>query len=316
MRLKSLDLKLGFACNNNCFSCPQAHRRHLGNLTTGQVKSLLDAGRGNGCTQVVLTGGEPTVRPDILEVIAYARAVGYEDAQLQSNGRMLSYRDFCEKLLGAGATSFMLGIHGPKPEVHDSLTQSPGSFEQAVQGVKNLVKLREKYFIGIISVNSVISKISYKYASETAELFAGIGIDQLQFAFMHCVGNALKNIDLLLPTKTEIMPYLHKGLDIGLKAGLTMRAEAYPFCFLHGYEKCSSEIYAPYKDVRDAEGLREDFNQVRRAGKRKGPQCKECRFDLVCSGPWKEYVEKYGYGELKPVAGEKILSSEELTGTD
>jgi len=311
MRFKSLDLKLGFACNNNCFSCPQAHRRHLGDLTTGQVKSLLDAGRETGCTQVVLTGGEPTVRPDILEVIAYARAVGYEDAQLQSNGRMLSYNGFCEKLLDAGATSFMLGIHGHNPEIHDFLVRSPGAFKQAVQGTRNLKALSQQ-----VAINSVVNKINYKFAPEIARLFAGLKVNQLQFAFMHCTGNALKNIDLLLPTKTEIMPYLHEGLDIGLKAGLTMRVEAYPFCFLQGYEKCSSEIYAPYHDVRDVEGLRADFNEVRRRSKRKGPQCSECRFDLVCGGPWKEYTEKYGFGELKPVAGEKILNPREITGMD
>ena len=307
MRLKSLDLKLGFACNNNCFSCPQAHRRHLGNLTTEQVKSLLDAGREKGCTQVVLTGGEPTVRPDIIEVIRYAKDAGYKDVQLQSNGRMLSYKEFCERLLGAGATSFMLGIHGHNSEIHDFLVRSPGAFEQAVQGVRNL-----KAFSQRVSINSVVNKINYKFAPETARFFADLKVTQFQFAFMHCMGNALKNIEMLLPTKTEIMPYLHKGLDIGLKAGLTMRVEAYPFCFLHGYEKCSSEIYAPYKDVRDAEGLREDFNKVRRDMKRKGPQCGECRFDLVCGGPWKEYTEKYGFGELKPVAGEKILSPDEI----
>jgi MoaA/NifB/PqqE/SkfB family radical SAM enzyme len=309
MGLRSLDLKVGFACNNNCLSCPQAHRRHFGDLTTGQIKGFLDAGRKKGDIQVVLTGGEPTVRKDIIEIVDYARQTGYSDVQLQTNGRMLSYKDFCKKLIDAGASSFMLGIHGSKAEVHDYLTRSPGSFEQAIQGIKNL-----NGFGMPVTVNSVVSKISYKFLPETAELFAGLKVKQLQFAFMHCTGNAWENRELLLPTKTEVMPFIHKGLEIGLKAGLTMRVEAYPFCFLKGYENCSSEIHAPYKEVRDAEGLREDFNQIRKGAKRKGPQCAECKFDLVCSGPWKEYVEMYGYGELTPVPGKKIKSAAELTG--
>ncbi|MFH1234305.1 MAG: radical SAM protein [Candidatus Diapherotrites archaeon] len=314
MALRSLDLKLGFACNNNCLSCPQAHRRHFGDLATEKIKEFLDEGRKKGDIQVVLTGGEPTIRPDIVEIVGYAREIGYSDIQLQTNGRMLAYKDFCKKLVDAGASSFMFGIHGSSAEVHDYLTQSPGAFSQALQGVKNLVALRESLRISMISVNSVVSKASYRQAPETARLFAGLGIDQLQFAFIHCVGNALKNIELLLPTKTEVMPFIHEGLEIGLKAGMAMRVEAYPFCFLKGYEQCSSEIHAPYKEIMDAEGLRENFNQIRRGAKRKGPQCKECKFDLVCSGPWKEYVEIYGFGEFKPVPGKKIQDVLEISG--
>jgi len=311
MALRSLDLKLGFACNNNCLSCPQAHRRHLGNLSTLEVKEKLSEGRKKGDEQVVLTGGEPTVRPDLLEVIEYAKGIGYKDIQLQSNARMFAYKEFCRKVIAVGATSFMLGIHGPNAKIHDYLVQSPGAFKQAIAGVKNLKSEGMP-----VSINSVISKISYKYAPETAELFVGLKVNQLQFAFMHCTGNALKNIDLLLPRKSEVMLYIHRGLDIGIKAGVRMRVEAYPFCFLHGYEECSSEIHAPYKEVRDAEGLRENFNEERRMAKRKGPQCKECRFDLVCSGPWKEYTEKFGFSELKPVPGPKIKSAMEIVNSN
>ena len=311
MALRSLDLKLGFACNNNCLSCPQAHRRHLGNLSTLEVKEKLGEGRKKGDEQVVLTGGEPTVRPDLLEVIEYAKGIGYKDIQLQSNARMLSYKGFCRKVIAAGATSFMLGIHGPNAETHDYLVQSPGAFAQAVAGVRNLKAAGKP-----VSINSVVNKVNYLLVPETAKFFVGLNVDQLQFAFMHCTGNALKNIDLLLPRKSEVMPYIHRGLDVGIKAGVRMRVEAIPFCFLHGYEVCSSEIHAPYKEVRDAEGLRENFNEDRRKAKRKGPQCKACRFDLVCSGPWKEYAEKFGFSELKPVPGQKIKSAMEIINSD
>ncbi|MCD6247020.1 MAG: radical SAM protein [Candidatus Diapherotrites archaeon] len=312
MQIKRLDLKLGFACNNNCLSCPQAHRRHLGDLTTAEVKKLLKEGREDGANEVVLTGGEPTVRPDIVEIVAYAKQLGYDFIQLQTNGRMLYYKDFCKKLIKAGVTEFAPAIHGPNARIHDYLVQSPGAFEQAVQGIKNLKELGQ-----YIIMNSVINKINYKYLPETAKLFVDLNVDQYQFAFIHCVGNAKKNMDLLCPKKSEVMPYVHRALDIGIEAGIKVMVEAYPFCFMRGYEKYCSELYMPPAEIRDAEGVIENFDKLRKeTGKLKGPQCKHCKYDLICEGPWREYPEKFGWSEFKPVPGPKVRDPKEILGEE
>ncbi|MEM4662728.1 MAG: radical SAM protein [Candidatus Diapherotrites archaeon] len=310
MLIKRLDLKLGFKCNNNCLSCPQAHRRGLGDLSTAEVKKLLEKGREHGANEVVLTGGEPTVRPDILEIISYAKDLGYEFIQLQTNARMLYYKEFCKKLIKAGITDFAPAVHGPNAEVHDYLVQSPGAFGQAIKGIKNLKELGQ-----YVIMNSVINKINYKLLPETAKLFVDLNVDQYQFAFIHCVGNAKKNIDTLLPKKSEVMPYLHKALDIGINAGIKVMVEAYPYCFMRGYEKYCSELYMPPAEIMDAEGIVEDFDKLRReTGKLKGPRCKECRYDLICEGPWKEYPEKFGWDEFVPVDGPKIKNPGEILG--
>ncbi|MCX8189707.1 MAG: radical SAM protein [Candidatus Diapherotrites archaeon] len=310
MPIKRLDLKLGFRCNNNCLSCPQAHRRHLGDLRLEEIKKLLEKGREHEANEVVLTGGEPTVRPDILEIIAYAKKIGYEFIQLQTNARMLYYKEFCEKLVAAGITDFAPAIHGPNAQVHDYLVQSPGAFEQAIKGVRNLKELGQ-----YVIMNSVINKINYVLLPETARLFVDLCVDQYQFAFIHCVGNAKKNIDLLLPRKSEVKPYLHKALDIGINAGIKVMVEAYPYCFMQGYEKHCSELYMPNAEIMDAEGIVEDFEKLRKeTGKLKGENCEKCRYDLICEGPWKEYPQKFGWKEFVPVKGKKIISKKELLG--
>ena len=63
---KRVDVKTGFLCNNNCLFCVQAHKKHLGNRTTEEIKKDLKASR-KRCDEVVFTGGEVTVRKDILE---------------------------------------------------------------------------------------------------------------------------------------------------------------------------------------------------------------------------------------------------------
>jgi len=303
-----LDLKLGFKCNNNCLSCPQAHRRHLGDLSTDRAKEMILAGLKDRAREIVLTGGEPTVRPDFLELVRFAGEKGYKRVQLQTNGRMLSYKSFAKQAVEAGVTDFCFGLHSDKAEIQEYLTRSPGSFEQCVQGIKNLVELGQR-----VTINSVIHKLDFERLPNRAELAIGLGVRQFQLAFIHCVGNASKNMAVLLPRKSEVKPFVHKALDIALGAGLKAMVEAYPYCFMEGYEKYCSELYMPPAEIRDAEGLVEDFDSVRKnTAKAKHSKCRECRFDLVCEGPWKEYPEKFGWSEFKPVKGKKVLGPEEL----
>ncbi len=308
MEIERLDIKLGFKCNNNCLSCPQAHRRFLGDMTTSQIKKELIGGREHGATEVVFTGGEPTVRSDLLELVYFAKEIGYESVQLQTNGRMLSYKKLAEKLVSAGVNDFCIGLHSHEAKYHDFLTRSPGAFDQTVEGIKNLVELGQH-----VAINSVIHKLDFEYLPKRAELAVKLGVSQFQLAFIHCVGNAWKNMDLLCPRKSKVKPFVHKALDVVIEAGLTTMVEAYPYCFMEGYEKYCSELYMPHAEVRDVEGVIENFDELRQmTSKVKCEKCKECRFYFVCEGPWKEYPQKFGWSEFKPVKGKKVKSMEEL----
>lgn len=307
-QIKRLDLKLGFSCNNNCLSCPQAHRKHLGDLSTEEVKKHLELGIKDGANEAVLTGGEPTVRRDMVEIVSHAKALGYEYIQLQTNGRMLYYMPFVRKLVDAGVTEFGPSLHGHTAEIHDYITSSPGAFSQVVQGIMNLKELGQ-----YVLMNSVIHKINCKHLESMTQMFINLNVDQLQLAFIHPVGNAWENFDLLVPRKSEAMPFIHRALNLGKQSGLRMMVEAYPFCFMQGYERHCSELYMPESEIRDAEGLVKDFDKLRReTGKVKFTQCRRCRFDLVCEGPWKEYPEKYGSDEFRPVPGKKLKALKEI----
>ncbi len=308
--MKRLDLKTGFSCNNNCKFCVQAHKRHLGDRTTEELKMEMDKGRENECEGIVFTGGEPTIRNDIIEIVKYAKDVGYRVIQIQSNGRMFSYMGLVKKLIKAGVNEFSPALHGHTSEIHDYLTRSPGAFNQIVQGIRNLREL-DQYIL----TNSVINKVNYKYLPELAERFAFLKVNQFQLAFIHAIGNAWENFDSMVPRKSDVMPYVHNALDIGIRAGVDVMVEAYPFCFMKGYEKYCAERFMPSTEVRYADLYVENFEKDRKAsGKKKFPQCKKCKFDLICEGPWKEYPEKFGDSEFKPVNGKKIKAIEEIYG--
>ncbi len=305
---RRLDLKMGFRCNNWCRFCAQAHKRGKGNKTTREIKKELNEAR-KECNSVVFTGGEPTIRPDILEIISYAKKIGYNPIQIQTNGRKFYYKPFCEKLIRAGVNEFGPALHGHIPELHDFLTRSPGAWKQTTQGIKNLREL-DQYII----MNTVVVKPNYRYLPGLAELFVKLKVDQFQFAFVHAVGNARDNYDMMMPWVSLAAPYIKKGLQIGIDNGIKVMVEAVPFCLMDGYEKYCSEIFIPPTQIRDLGGIIDPkFEETRvKEGKAKHEKCKKCKYDLVCEGPWKEYPEKRGWDEFKPVPGKNIEKIEEI----
>ena len=134
---RRLDLKVGFSCNNRCVFCVQGERRSRErDRNTPELKELLASARPD-CDAVVLTGGEASIRPDVVELVAEARRLGYVRVQLQTNGRMLSHGPFVQRLLEAGLSEVSPSVHGPGPELHDRLTRAPGAFAQALRGIVN-----------------------------------------------------------------------------------------------------------------------------------------------------------------------------------
>jgi len=309
MGSKRLDIKTGFNCNNNCLFCVQAHKKEYGNRPTEDLKKDMRAAFNNNCEGIVFTGGEVTIREDLLEIISYAKNLGFRRIQLQSNLRMLSYKKLCVDVIKAGANEFSPALHGHTAELHDYLTRAKGSFNQTVQAIKNLRELGQ-YLI----TNTVVVKPNYRYLPELAQLLVDLKVNQFQFAFMHAVGHAETNYDIMMARVSKAAPYMKKGLQIGIDNGLSVMAEAMPLCMMEGYERYISEIYIPETEIRDVDNsVDEDFKKTRQTqGKVKFEQCKECKYELICEGPWKEYPEKMGDSEFQPVKGEKIRSFNEI----
>ncbi len=298
MSVERVDLKLGFACNNRCHFCVQGDKRSkFGPKSADQIKASLEEGRQKGAKSLVLTGGEPTVHKSLIGTIRLARDLGYEIIQIQSNGRRFFYEDFCRELIDAGANEFSPALHGSTPEIHDELTRVPGAFVQVIGGIRNLRKLGQR-----ILTNTVITERNYKDLPNIARLLVSLGVNQYQFAFVHILGEADKNKNKIVPKKSEIMPYVFKGLDIGIKSGVCSMTEAIPYCLMKGYEDYVAEKIIPHTAVYDAEAVISDYTAYRHdEGKAKTDKCRNCRYDFVCEGPWKEYPELFGWDEFVPV---------------
>ncbi len=295
--MKRVDIKTGFGCSNNCIFCVQADNRLAGNRSFDEIRQDLMRSK-DRCDGVVLTGGEVTIRKDFLELLKLAKGLGYKAIQVQSNGRKFSSLDFCKEAIDAGATEFSLSLHGYCPQQHDHLTMAKGSFMQTARGIKNLKSLG-----AYVMTNSVVVKSNYTTLPMLAQLLVKLNVDQFQLAFVHAIGNARKNFDEVVPSISLAASYIHKALQVGINSGKIVMAEAMPYCQMKGYERYISEKFIPDTEVRGREYQNTDDSgsQRKHCSKMKFIQCKECKYDSVCEGPWKEYPQKRGDKEFVPV---------------
>ncbi|MBM4396610.1 MAG: radical SAM protein [Deltaproteobacteria bacterium] len=291
-----VDIKTGWNCNNRCVFCVQGNKREkFGNKETAEVRRLLEEARRDS-DAIVFTGGEVTVRRDLIEIVRYAKELGYRSIQIQTNGRMLAYRKLCEDLIAAGANEFSPALHGHVPELHDMLTRASGSFVQTVRSIRNLKDLGQN-----VLTNTVVTRSNYRNLPEIAGLLVSLGVDQYQFAFVHPLGSAGEDFVQVVPRHSLAEPYVKAGLSIGIRAGRRVMTEAIPYCFMEGFEPWVAERIIPRTKIFEGHVTIKDYTEHRLTeGKAKRPECRECAFDPVCEGPWREYPEHYGWDEFVP----------------
>jgi radical SAM protein with 4Fe4S-binding SPASM domain len=112
--------------------------RHPAELTTTEGRHLLEdlAGAFPGAV-VILTGGEPLTRPDVLELAATGSALGLQVALSVDVGRLLT-EDMCIAIREAGVRRVSFSLHFPDAERCDRFASTPGFYEGALSGLANL----------------------------------------------------------------------------------------------------------------------------------------------------------------------------------
>jgi radical SAM protein with 4Fe4S-binding SPASM domain len=131
-----MDLALTYRCNNDCAHCYNGRPRSFPELDTGAWMRILDRLWDLGVPHIVFTGGEPTLRSDLPELIAHAEGLG-QITGLNTNGRRLSDPAFVDRLVGAGLDHVQVTVESNEPGIHNQMVGSQSAFDQTIRGVRN-----------------------------------------------------------------------------------------------------------------------------------------------------------------------------------
>lgn len=131
-------------CNLRCVSCGCWRETTRNELSTDEWKQTLRELRRLGVLKVNVTGGEPLVRQDCVELLAYATDIGIPNLHLNTNGLLLDDRRLAA-VLGAGVRSFNISVDAPDAALHDRIRGRQGAFVETVAHLRALLAERDRF---------------------------------------------------------------------------------------------------------------------------------------------------------------------------
>lgn len=302
-------------CNQDCTFCsaPQSEVE----LPYRQVEERMNDLKNSGATEVMFSGGEPTLRDDLPELIRLAHKIGFQEVSIQTNGSRLHDESLLKTYMDAGEIKFDISFHSFKKEIFEKLTGEKSSFENFIKFLNNVRKYNIPAYY-----TTVINSLNYKYLKDQI-MFAEKhfpNICHFSFNFVDPTNNASKN-SWIVPRLSDVEPYMHDAFDYILKQGMSFRIEFVPLCFLSKFREYSSELrrgvfnepsYAVFlnKEDLDKKEVTERSNQYFKA-----PQCKLCVLTDKCAGLNARYVKIHGFDELVPIKDDDASSENSSKST-
>ena len=312
------EIALTYGCNNKCVFCYASSPERVNDIyqmTTDEVKTILSTIRNDAKVPTVsFTGGEPTLRKDLPELIAYAKSIDMR-VNLISNGVLLSGSELAESLVNAGLDSAQISLESSIPGVHDKVVGVNGAFKKTVTGFRNLKEL------GIhCHVNTTICKDNIDTITQLPRFAHDeLGLEYQSMNMVIRTGHTYDHPDEIGYTEiAEILPHLHRSaIDAGIKL---VWYSPIPFCIFNtiaegiGGTSCAAcdglLSVAPNGDVlpcssfSDGIGnlLKDSFDDIwwnRRAlyFRKKEflpPVCSTCEHAKVCQGACPLYWDNRG----------------------
>src|SRR3979490_881501 len=131
----AVQFELEYRCNERCVHCYLDHEDH-GELTTGEVKDVLDQLAAAGTLFLVFSGGELLLRTDFFELLEYARALQF-DVKIKTNALLIKEAE-ARRIRDLGVRQVQISIYSHRAEIHDAITKVAGSLERSLAAIRFL----------------------------------------------------------------------------------------------------------------------------------------------------------------------------------
>ena len=130
-----VQLDLTYRCNERCIHCYLDHDDH-GEMTTAEIKDLLNQLANAGVFFLTLSGGEILLRRDFFEILEHARALSF-CVKLKTNAVLIREKE-AERIEALAVESIQVSIYSHRAQVHDAITKIPGSLRRSLDAIRFL----------------------------------------------------------------------------------------------------------------------------------------------------------------------------------
>jgi MoaA/NifB/PqqE/SkfB family radical SAM enzyme len=284
-------------CNHFCGFCsnPTTPYTH----TFESMKVLVDDLVARGYFGVILTGGEPSLHPELPKICRYATDVGLH-VRMITNGWRLADEDFAKAMAEAGLKIVHVSVYSVRPEVEAVLRGMPNTLEKAFAAVANA----NRYGIDV-NINCVINKLNADHLDEGIKHWITHHPYIQHFVWNNLdpsMGRAEVNQDQFTPRLADFEVSLHRALRLLHQSGRTFRVEKVPLCYMSEFAWASTETRKIVKGEErivhflDAKQTvrQTDWEHIYAEG------CVSCSLRTICGGLF-DRGNAYDPHELYPV---------------
>ena len=310
---KGLYITLSEKCNENCVFCvvKGGNENKFGDMSTREAKNIIKEFLNNGGKDIFFTGGEPTLRDDLPEIIRYAEKFNnLRSISVITNGVRLADNDYLKKLISAdnkNLLSFSVSLHSHKEKISELLTDTKGTYRKTIAGINNVIMSGRR-----VSIYHVITSKNYRDLLRFVKFLNKRypQIEDVTFAYPFPQGNALKN-EWIYVKISLLRPYLVKALKFLESHNYRIYIAScgqFPLCTVPGFEeKVIRSLRESENNITGVVG-KKAFHEFEMTSeewvgqyKNKDRKCRKCILNNYCQGFWNKYIDLFGFDGIQPV---------------
>lgn len=213
-------------CNLRCIHC-RASATELSSpsdLSTQAARDIIDEIAAVSTPILVLSGGEPLFRSDILQLARYGTDKGLRVA-LATNGTLVT-KQVARKIVDSGVRRVAISLDGADALTHDTFRGIPGAFDAAITGFRNLKDLGMS-----VQINTTIARHNAHQLPQVLELAKSLGADALHTFLLVPVGCGVDIAAEQMVPPEEYEKMLNWFYDQSLEGGIELKATCAPHYF-------------------------------------------------------------------------------------
>lgn len=220
--LRMIAWELTRSCNLACVHCRASAERgpYPGELSTTEVLKVMDGIAQVGKPVIILTGGEPLLRPDIFDLATYGTKKGFRMV-MATNGTLFT-EETVQKMKASGIQRISISLDGPSPETHDAFRKVKGSFEGSLQGIEMAKKGGLDF-----QINTTITQINLHLVPDILRLAVDLGAVALHIFLLVPTGRGKELQDQAI-SPDDYEKTLHWFYDQRAKVPLQLKATCAP----------------------------------------------------------------------------------------
>lgn len=284
-------------CNHFCGFCSNPTTPYTHDFAS--MKVLVDDFVARDYFGVILTGGEPSLHPELPDICRYATDQGLH-VRMITNGTRLADRKFAQAMAEAGLKLVHVSVYSLIPEIEDRLRGTTGTLDKALAAIRNAHEFGVE-----VNINCVINKLNADHLDHNIRYFIEHHPYIRHFVWNNLdpsMGRAEVNQDQFTPRLADFELSLHRALRLLHRSGRTFRVEKVPLCYMTEFAWASTETRKIVKSEERIVHFLDDKQTVRQTewGHLYAEVCESCSLRSICGGLF-DRGEAYDPAELHPV---------------